>query len=221
MIIQDENFDFLEIQDSEINNLINKKFVVALDFDGVITSPHSLKAKYINDLGYNLSPNQADKEICINLGVKKEDYSKGSIKAYTEDPAKLPVENLFFENFNNINLMPNVKTFIISSRYGAMMQHLHDFLKFYKIKVSGIINVNGGNKITGLRKINPEIFIEDSLEKIENVLKELKTTEPLSKCIFVFYRNIGNSLVQNKNNILERDNWNDIYQLVKNKNAHL
>ena len=91
-IIQEDNFNCRHAEKENFLKLIKNKFVVALDFDGVITSPGELKKIYINELGYRLQIDEVERDICLSKGVPLEDYKKGAYRAYTEKPSLLPLE---------------------------------------------------------------------------------------------------------------------------------
>ena len=222
MIVQNKEFNFIEVNDGEFLDTIKNRFVISLDFDGVITSPHRLKMEYINELGYNIKENQVDRDVCIASGVKEEDYNTGSIRAYTENPSKLPLEKYFFENFTKIRNFKKISIFIITSRYKNMMQHLQEYLKYYKIKVDGIINTGMENKILALKKIKADLFVEDSLSKLQDILNNLdKNSQEYLKGNFIFYRNISNSLIKNDGKIREVKNWNELYSIILEKYKEL
>ncbi|HUS49685.1 MAG TPA: AAA family ATPase, partial [Candidatus Paceibacterota bacterium] len=190
-------------------------FVIALDFDGVVTSPYKLKTQYINELGYNLSIEQCSRQDCVNkLGVKEEDYNIGSIKAYTEPPEKLPLEKDFLENFTKIRALKGISIFFVTSRFNEMLKHLKDYLDYHNIKVDGVINTENKSKTEVLKKIKASVFVDDSVFKLCQILEEDK--EFAKNCSLVLYRNIQNKMQKNpdKERIIEVDNWNDLYEIL-------
>ncbi len=215
MFIQDKNFNFIEIENEKISEIIKDKFVVALDFDGVVTNPHELKTQYINELGYSITPEQCGRYTCINvLRIPLNDYEKGSIRSYTETPVKLPLEKIFIKNFNKLKNLEEIAIFFVTSRYDDMLHHLHEYTKYHKIKVDGIINTENKNKTQALKLINPKIFIDDSPKKLSEILeKEPKFYE---KCSLILYRNIANKIKTNPNKkyIYEVDNWDNLTNII-------
>lgn len=212
--LQNKNFDLVEIKESEVLELVKNKFVVALDFDGVITNPHKLKADYINKLGYNLTEENSSREQCIAQGVKKEHYEKESIKAYTENPAILPLEEDLIGNFQKIRKLPNLLIFVLTSRFDYMIQHLKDYLKFHKIKIDGVINTNNTNKSESLNKINPNLFVEDTLSKLLGAKKNYNG----STCKFILYRNIQNKKdTLSDKGLKDVNGWKDLSEMIINE----
>ena len=209
--IQNGNFEFVEVSNEKIAGLARGKFVVALDFDGVITAPYYLKATYINELGYKITPKESGKEDCLQLGVKKEDYDVGSIKAYTEKPSILPLENGFLKNFKQIRDLKNVFIAIVTSRYDSMLAHLEDYLKHHKISVDAVIHTRYTNKAGPLALIKTSVFVEDTLSKLIDAKKEFSG----DYCKFIFYRNIQNSNHKLKDSdVVEMDNWVKLKEFI-------
>jgi len=218
ILVQDENFDLVEGDENEVLENIKEKLVVAIDFDGVITCPGTLKTKYINELGYNLREDQTEKDICIPLGVSKENYTRGSRRAYMETPEVLPLENHFLEIFRGLRKSENVALFILSSRYTYMLPHLENFLKFHKLKFDGIVNTTDTNKIHGLRKLGADVMIEDGIGKLRDILRE--DGEFHNKCSLVLLRNNENKNMSVQGSpIIEVQDWKELGNLL-NKNIN-
>lgn len=190
MFKQNKKFELEELSKKEVQEIINKKFVIALDFDGVITSPYKLKAQYLHELNSKVSPFKCNREDCINLGIKEEDYERQSIKAYTQSPDKLPLEDGFIENYSKIRESGEIATFIVTSRYDFMLKHFEDCLKYHQISFDGVINTNRKSKLIGLEKISANIFVDDDISKINEIINE---DERISeKCQLILYKNIHN-----------------------------
>ena len=212
MFINDKDFNFVEADEKKIAELAKGKFVLALDFDGVISAPYELKAKYINELGYSIKPEESGKEDCLRLGVSKEDYDVGSIRGYTEKPGILPLEEGFAENWKNIRNLPNTFIAIVTSRYDSMLSHLFEFLKYHSINVDAVMNTKYANKGAYLDILRPHVFVEDTLKKL------IEAKSQCSKdyhCKFLLYRNI-----QNKNHniedkdVIDMSTWSKINSFI-------
>ena len=193
---------------------IKDNFVIALDFDGVVTSPYKLKTKYINQFGYNITEGQCGYDYCIRkLGIKKLHYEKALFKAFTEKPDKLPLEKGFMKNFLKIKKLDNVKIFLVTSRHSNMLEHLRGYLEYHKIKMDGIINTGNKNKGYFLNKIKANIFIEDSPFRLNQIFSKNKNL--LKKCIFILFRNSANKIEKLSNkSVIEASNWGDLYKII-------
>jgi uncharacterized HAD superfamily protein len=217
MFIQDTNFNFIEISDLKIPELTRDRFIIALDFDGVITSPYELKTKYINQLGYDIGEDQCGYDACVRkLGIKKEDYETGLKKAFTEDPQKLPLEKNFLKYFKKLKQLDTVSFFIITNRTKDMLKHLEEYLKHHKIKVDGIIITEVKSKTESIEIINANIFVEDSPFKLSQIIKE--SEDIANKCLLILYRNTQNRIESNPSEkILEVENWQELYRVINSK----
>src|SRR3989344_672329 len=209
MFVQNSKFNFKEVKNSIILNRIKNKFVIVLDFDGVITAPYELKVKYLNKLGYNLSNNNCSRDSCLAIGIRERDYEKASIHAYTSPPDVLPLEEGFLENFSKIRNLPNVLIFILTSRYDSMMGHMEEFLKYHNIKVDGVINTNNLEKYISLKDFGAKVFVEDTLSKIKQIT--IGWPDVFENCNLIFFKNAQNNLDKNNDErVGEVFGWKDL-----------
>jgi len=190
---------------------MKNRFVIALDFDGVVTDPYKLKTFYLNEKGYNLSEEQSSALSCINKGITKEDYEYATKKAFTSSPEILPLVPDFIEVFKRIKKLNQIKIFIITSRENDLLDHLKNFLGYHQIKVDGIINTNKKNKINDLIKIGARVFIDDSpfnFFQMLNGKKELKIK-------WILFRNIQNKLEKKPSKeIVEVGGWKELEKIL-------
>ena len=215
MFIQNKSFNLVQVSLDEIIKRLKNKFVIALDFDGVITSPYQLKTDYINELGYDIKITECSREVAMDgKGVSKEDYDRASIRAYTELPDKLPLEKDFLKNFNKLRKLKDIEIFILTSRDDSMMGHVQEYLKHYKIMVDGIIHTQNKEKAESLIKINARMFVEDSRAKLARVIvADLKFSK---KCKMIFYRNVHNAEESAPGKgTLEAYNWEGLFNLIE------
>ena len=214
ILVQDENFNLIEKKENEVLDELKGNFIIALDFDGVVTSPHELKTKYINEFGYDLTKEQCSYEVSVKkLGVEKEKYREANIKADTQPPEKLPLEENFLENFSKIRSNNKIKIIIVTSRFDFMIEHLKNYLKHHGIKIDGIMNTCEKTKTQALKNINANIFVEDGASKLKDILDEDKNI--INKTKLVLFRHIQNKVIEKPNeNIIEIDNWNDLHDFI-------
>ncbi|MBT4531452.1 sugar nucleotide-binding protein [archaeon] len=213
---QNKNFNLEAIEKKELSQMIKNQFVIAIDFDGVITSPFKLKAKYLNELGLNLKEDQCQRKDCLKRGIKLEDYKKKSIQAYTSPPQNLPLQEDFCEILDKIKNIENSKIFIVTSRYDQMVKHLEEYLKYHKIKIGGVINTNKSEKLSILKMINAKIFIDDDIEILKQIIDEESSPSKIDKLIF--YKNAGNKSEQKLSTFVEEvNNWSEVWQRINYK----
>jgi len=219
IIVQDENFNFLKEKASKTQESVKNKFVIALDFDGVITNQSKLKTQYINEKGNNIKEEECGYDACVRHGnVKEEDYIKARGDAQTADPGVLPLAENFLKVFSYLKKLENVFIFILTSRYENMLEHLERYMKHYKIRVDGIINTADKSKTQHLKDLNARIFVDDSPYKLENIFKELEGDDFVKKCSFILYRTKENSPEKNPSSlIVEIDNWKDLKEIILKK----
>ena len=211
---QDSSFKFFETDKENISRIIKNKIVIALDFDGVITNPHKIKAEYLKKINPHITEEKTSRKACLESGMKKEEYEKESIRAYTESPEKLPLEEGFIENFLKIRNKANIAIFILTSRYNEMLKHLEEYLKYHKIKIDGVINTQSENKLIGLKEINAKIFVEDVPSKLREILE--KDNKILNECLFVLYRNVSNRKDKKPHEkIIEVKNWGELLKVIE------
>ncbi|MBW2981173.1 hypothetical protein KY360_07190 [Candidatus Woesearchaeota archaeon] len=225
MFIQDHSFNFAteDVNSFIKKNNLEKKFVIALDFDGVISDPYILKTKYINEYGYNITEEQCGYDACIRkLGIKEKNYKSALERAYLADPKILPLQEGFKGNFPKLKRLKDAVLILVTSRYNYMIKHLENYLKFNKIKVDGIFHTELKNKISILRKGFVDVFVEDSPFKLKQIFDKLnsKNRKFFNSCTFILYRNKQNYIEKNPNKgIIEVKDWDNLYKAIsKNYN---
>ena len=213
MFIQDQDFNLIKIK--EITSIIEDKPVLALDFDGVITSPYALNTHYLRERGYDLTEEQSSAISCVKLNVNKEDHEYATRKAFMTEPKDLPLEKGFIENYIKIRKM-NIAIFIVTSRTDDMLKHLESYLAYYKIKVEGVVNTEKRSKTKALETINARFFVDDTSFNLWQVIQEDK--EFAKKCTLVLYRNVQNKTEKKPNSIvIEARNWKDVYSIIEDR----
>jgi len=218
IITQDNDFNFLKIDYKKIPEIIKDKFVIVLDFDGVVTYHSKINMEYLREFGYNLNEEESGHSCVKNGGVKEEHYRIARFKAQTASPDKLPLSKGFSENFSELLKLNNKVIFILTSRYDHMLKHLESYMKHHKIKVDGIINTSELGKTKFLTDLNANIFVDDNLKKITEVFSEIKLDNFLKKCDFIFFRTTENKLEMNPDKkITEIDNWKDLTLFITKK----
>ena len=221
--IQNKNLEF------ELKNLeINTKNNIALDFDGVITNPISLKKEYLTNKGYTISTQiTTKKEIILEMQNQKKISEQQANKEYDEMIMYLYVDNmkeipLFKDAKETINELNGAgrNVYIVTSRYNTNQRYelktALEYLKENEIKISGLINTNNKSKKDALKKIKPIIYVDDSLSKITEIYDDsdcLKIIPELQNTKFYLFNSASNESTL-PNNIKTIHNWKQIKDIL-------
>jgi predicted kinase/uncharacterized HAD superfamily protein len=203
----------------KILDILNKKIVIAIDFDGIVTYPHKIKTECINaglkkeGYEFRIVEELSSKKICMRTGVPLEIYKLG-VKGETTEIENLPLQKGFIDNYNKIKKL-NVKLYIVTARYDNMIEHIEKYLKYHNLVFDGIINTSETNKIFPLKNINADIFIDDNIEVFKEIIKEDKDFQ--NRCDLIFFRDIHNQEEKLLNGLIEVNSWNEIYNIVSKK----
>ena len=120
---------------------------------------------------------------------------------------------------NTINWMQNhLDIYIVTSRSELEIKPLLKFITFHKIKINGVAYVGNDNKLNVLSVLKPIIYIDDSLDKLLNLLVDdfTKVSSLISKCeLFLYSNNTNKSEIINKNTPISIINgWSKIKNLI-------
>lgn len=213
MYIQTKDLNFIEVEDSNIEEITHGKSIMAVDFDGVISNPYGLKAYYLKERGYDIPEEETSPLLCLKHGVPPEIHEYAIKKSFLTSPKKLPLQEDFLAYFRKIRTK-KIAVFIITSRAGSMMNHLFEYLKYYHIGVDGIINTENKAKSQALNRLKPQIFIDDSPFKLEKVINIEKNI--FDWCEIILYRNKQNKVEPSPDpRIIEVRSWKEIYLFLK------
>jgi len=209
--------DLSTANSEKIIGMLKAKFIIALDFDGVITSPYKLKTEYINQFGHNISEEGSGYDACVRKGdVSEEHYKEASLKALTESTDRLPLQDNFMDNYNSIVGLRDAAVYIVTSRYESMLDHLSKYLDHHDIFVNGIFHTSSENKATVLRKIKADLFVDDSPYQISQILK--MDSKIADECSLVLFRTKANEIEDSPDNrVIEISGWSELASLIRKK----
>ena len=66
--------------------------IIGCDLDGTITAPYYIKSEEFFKIGYNVDPNNTDRESCIVNGIDIAIYERVSYNANVERLLEIPLE---------------------------------------------------------------------------------------------------------------------------------
>jgi len=209
--------DLLTANSEKIVGVLKGKFIVALDFDGVITSPHKLKTEYINQFGHNISEEESGYDACVRKKrIPEKDYAEASLRALTESIDKLPLQDNFMDNYKDIAKLEDTAIYIVTSRDDSMLDHLSSYLDHHGIFVNGVFHTSSENKATVLRQIKADVFVDDSPYQISEILK--MDNKIADACAMVLFRVKANEIEQSPDKrVIEISGWNELAGLIRKK----
>lgn len=197
--------------------------VLAIDFDGVFSSSHEHKSYFLKKAGYAVEPGDTASGRVTGLGVPKEVYERESMKAYVDMLPEAPTEPDMSEYWPKVREIPNLKIYIVTSRYDHMLEVMFGYLKKHAVGVDGVFNVNNTVKKDVLARLKPDVFVDDSPKKIYALFDDPDTCrrmdQTLSECEFVLFRNISNSYEkETQGKVVDLNGgWNKLWDYLRNK----
>jgi len=192
------------------------KIVVAIDFDGVITHPHKIKADILRERGFNIKDTETERSYCTTkLQIPKKEYEFATNKANVEDIMKLPLERGAKKSIDNLN-KKGVEFIVVTSRFDNEIPAVINYIKHHKLKIKKIINVNYSTKTEVIKKISPHFFIEDIDTKLNDVIKDLESQKDKypGKIKYLFFRNKANKHMKLPKKAIEVNNWETIERVI-------
>ena len=202
---------------SELINNQNSLKTICLDFDGVVIDPSEIKSKYLIKAGYNIKPDNTSRIKCLEENVPENEYSRISSLVARNHIMDSPIKEKSIEIINWMNNYYDI--YIVTSRTELEIDSLISFITYYKIKINGIAYVGNKSKLHALSMLNPAIYIDDSLNKLLDLVDNNFTgvCSQIAKCkLFLFYNNANkNDVIKESLPISPIKNWEDIKLLLK------
>lgn len=195
------------------------RFVIVLDFDGIITNPHSMKSETFKRYGYDIKPAHTSRGYIINaLKLKRKFYEKISYEVNIKNLDSVPLEKNSKEVIDKLYRDKRFLVFIVTSRRENEIKPVLRYLDKHQININGLFNTNRESKSKILKKLKPDIFVDDTISKIYNILSSTVKKE-LSNCTFILYGNITNKEdSQLKFNVIRVDgSWEELESIIRRK----
>lgn len=188
------------------------KFVVGLDFDGVITDPYPKKAELLRKKGHDIKDEETGYETAVRtLGIAEEDYRAAVREAYTQPADSLPLVPDCIEGLEKLKEL-GCGICIITARPDDMKDHLTKVLDHHNIHVDEIVNTRNENKSRALKLRNCSVFVDDQPYSINRIIFD----SPDISCTLI--------LLENKFNLQEpavderaikAHDWKEVSKLIK------
>ncbi len=173
---------------------------IALDFDGVITDPHSLKSSELKRLGHDVPPEHTERFYCTRrCGVPMEAYEKAAYSANISKLLEVPTEEGAVDALNRLKRQ-NVRLVVVTSRYESETGGIQSYLTLNKISVDDIFHTDRKSKYDIVRSLSPILYVDDSPNKLIDLL-------PLKDVTSLFlFRNVANGYWRSEDSLHK---WNE------------
>jgi len=159
---------------------------IALDFDGVITDPHSLKSSELKCLGHDIPPEHTERFYCTKRrGVPIEAYEQATYDANISKLLEVPPEKGAVGALTRLK-QQNVRLVVVTSRYESETGNMQSYLALNKIAIDDIFRTGRKSKRSIVHSLSPVMYIDDSPHKLMELLPIKNTTS-----LFLF-RNVAN-----------------------------
>ncbi len=160
--------------------------LVAVDFDGVITNPHNIKAEELTRLGYPVGPTETEREYCVHkahvpLGVYECAAHVANCTRLMEMPLEIGAKATI-----GILVACGFQLVIVTSRREDEIPPMLKYLLANDITVNDIINTGRKSKTPVLRSLQPILYVDDSPSKIQELVLGCDSVTPF------FYVNAAN-----------------------------
>lgn len=184
--------------------------VVAIDFDGVITNPHKIKAEALSTAGFDITPAETSREYCVKRNqIPEETYEQIINALYTKRTDEIPLRKgakSGLEKLTTAGLTPVVVTSRNDDEAESMVQYINQ----HDLDVYGYINTRRGPKRDLIVELGAQAFIDDSQQKLTPLLE----TQPSQVDIY-YFQNDGNRRIEpTHNDILVIDCWSEFVRRV-------
>ena len=182
----------------------------------MVIDPSEIKSKYLKKAGYNIGSEYTSRSKCLEKDVPVEEYSRISSLVARDYIMDSPILE---KSIETINWMHNYyDIYFVTARTELEIKSLISFITYYKIKINGIASIGENSKLHALSMLNPVIYIDDSLNKLLDLIDNnfTEVSNQISKCkLFLFYNNANKYVVINKSlPISSINSWGEVKTLI-------
>lgn len=189
---------------------------VALDFDGVITDPHSLKSRELKLLGHDIPPEHTERFYCTQRrAVPMEAYEQAAYNANISKLLEVPPEHGAVGALTRLK-QQNARLVVVTSRYESETGNIQSYLALHEITVDDIFHTDRKSKYDIVRLLTPVLYIDDSPGKLMDLLPLRDVTS-----LFLF-RNVANGYWLSEDSLHKWDEgkWVDVELRLKKLFKH-
>ncbi|ELZ51169.1 hypothetical protein C465_04339 [Halorubrum distributum JCM 9100] len=165
--------------------------MIAVDFDGVVTSPHALKSQEFQIRGYDISEQQTDRNYCLNVrNIEKADYEAVSHAVNVARLDQVPIRNKAAAGLQQL-VDEGLYPVLVTSRHDEEIPPMLRYVRKHRLPVSEYLNTGRDPKIDAAKTLGARIIVDDSLSKLERFLEEED-----GEWTLIFFQNKANSYVE-------------------------
>ena len=145
MFVHRRNGNYEEISNTEFFNSYTKgtERILAIDFDGVWVSCAEYKSELFKKAGYDIPLEITNRDLATGAGVPTEIYMNVSKKAGLEILEHGIIEPDLKNSWAELMKIPDLKVYIVTSRYDYMIPVVLSLIKKTETFVDGIFNEIG------------------------------------------------------------------------------
>jgi hypothetical protein len=191
-------------------NAFQKRTMMALDFDGVITNPHALKVATMRRLGYPVSEQQSARETCVrDRFVPLEIYERAVFEVNVEKLLQVPLAD--GAEFALRNLAARCQLVVVTRRRDDEVTPVLRYVVFHGLPISVVINTARESKLLVLNVLSPKVYVEDSWDEMQNWIRS-----PIASCIPIYFVHTANQLflTQLTKGVKAARGWHEVLNLA-------
>lgn len=193
-----------------LNSIFYNRTTVALDFDGVITNPHALKAAAMRRLGYPVSEHQSARKTCVyDCLVPLEIYERATFEVNVENLLQVSLADGVDSALRN--LATRAHLVVVTRRRDNEVVPVLDYVEFYDLPISAVVNTVRESKLPILSVLSPKIYVEDSWDEIRNWLQS-----PVAYCVPIYLVHTANQFhtAWLANDVQVAKGWREVLEIA-------
>jgi uncharacterized HAD superfamily protein len=159
---------------------------LSIDFDGVITDPHALKASELRRLGYEVDLDQVQRHYVVErLGIPLSVYEEAARRANCVRIDEVPLASGAFEALRALHAL-DLRLVIVTARSPSECQSVQAFVARHQLPIAEVRTSHGGSKAASLAGMFPLFHLDDTPAHLEQI-RRLLDIEVL------LFRNVANA----------------------------
>jgi len=211
-----EDSKWKTLEDGDFAELEDKK-VVAIDFDGVITSPHRQKAEAMTDAGYETKPKESSRDYATKVkGVPLDIYEEATYSVNIDNLIDVDMEEGVKEVLSELDGNSDVALVVVTSRRDHELESVLGYITHNKLPLHYVLHTNRAHKVDAIKRLNPKIFIEDTISKINPLIEDevIKQRIETGEFNILYFQNHANIYEESNKYVQDVDSWKEIKEKI-------